>query len=193
MYPWRARAPTSVTSTCTRRSASRMAAVVPVWDRSVSPEHLEPLPPRTPDCPGRRCEGHRTRSAAAPWSAARAILPISWTPTSRMMGGQPVWRGRKRDRHALECELHRAAPRGRVRRPLSPASRGLVAHECILDCPCRSRRPAGDDQMADIAKRLDRLRLPRTDDERSPSPGTLMVEPTESESKEDARSRSATR
>ena len=56
---------------------------------------------------------------------------------------------------------------------------GLVAHECILDC--RGFAPGSGVTHADIAKRLDYgFHAPTMS---WPVPGTLMVEPTESEPK----------
>jgi glycine dehydrogenase len=56
----------------------------------------------------------------------------------------------------------------------------LVAHECILDC--RSYRTAAGVEVEDIAKRLMDYGF-HAPTMSWPVPGTLMVEPTESESK----------
>ncbi len=57
---------------------------------------------------------------------------------------------------------------------------GLVAHECIVDLRRSSRRPASS--VEDVAKRLMDYGF-HAPTMSFPVPGTLMIEPTESESK----------
>jgi hypothetical protein len=65
---------------------------------------------------------------------------------------------------------------------LYSGNRGLIAHECILDC--RPFKASADVEVEDVAKRLiDYSFHPPTVS--FPVAGTLMVEPTESESKEE--------
>ncbi len=76
-------------------------------------------------------------------------------------------------------QLHRAAGSIRISRFSSKARDGLVAHECILDLrPCKS---AGV-EVEDVAKRLMDygFHAPTVS---WPVPGTIMIEPTESEPK----------
>ena len=112
-------------------------------------------------------------SAAALGSAS--ILPISWMYL-RMMGGDAL-------RHASAVALlsanylaHRLDPHYSV---LFRGARGRVAHECILDLR-PLKRDAGVD-VDDIAKRLMDygFHAPTVS---WPVAGTVMVEPTESES-----------
>ena len=78
----------------------------------------------------------------------------------------------------LERELHRQAPRSVISRCSSRAKHGLVAHECILDL--RQFKSAGV-EVEDVAKRLMDygFHAPTVS---WPVAGTMMVEPTESES-----------
>ena len=64
-------------------------------------------------------------------------------------------------------------------------ARGLVAHECILDC--RPYKASAGVEVEDVAKRLMDygFHAPTVS---FPVAGTLMVEPTESESRGGARS-----
>jgi len=112
--------------------------------------------------------------AAAPWSSA-SILPIAWSYIAQMGpdGLAEASRVAILNANYVAKKLAEQYPvlyRGRT---------GLVAHECILDL-----RPlkAAEVTVDDVAKRLMDygFHAPTVS---WPVPGTLMVEPTESESK----------
>ncbi len=113
--------------------------------------------------------------SAAPWGSA-AILPISWMYIA-MMGGEGLTR-------ATEVAILNAnyiAARLKAHYPvLYVGSQGRVAHECILDI--RPLKAATGIAEIDIAKRLMDygFHAPTVS---FPVAGTLMIEPTESESK----------
>lgn len=113
--------------------------------------------------------------SAAPWGSA-SILPISWMYIA-MMGGQGLT-------EATEIAILNAnyiAKRLEGHYPvLYKGKNGWVAHECILDL--REFKKNADIEVDDIAKRLiDYGFHPPTVS--WPVAGTVMVEPTESESK----------
>ncbi|MBW4464482.1 MAG: aminomethyl-transferring glycine dehydrogenase [Pegethrix bostrychoides GSE-TBD4-15B] len=113
--------------------------------------------------------------AAAPWGSG-AILPISWMYIG-LMGGAGLTR-------ATEVAILNAnyiAKRLEGHYPvLYKGESGLVAHECILDL--RQFKKSAGIEVDDIAKRLiDYGFHPPTVS--WPVAGTIMVEPTESESK----------
>ena len=113
--------------------------------------------------------------SAAPYGSA-SILPISWMYIT-MMGGSGL-------RAATECAIlaanyiaARLAPHYPV---LYSGAGGLVAHECILDL--RPLKAQAGIEVEDVAKRLIDYGF-HAPTMSFPVPGTLMVEPTESESK----------
>ena len=119
----------------------------------------------------------RSQSAvsAAPWGSA-SILPISWMYIA-MMGGE----GLKRATEVAILNANYIATRLKDHYPvLYTGSRGRVAHECILDI--RPIKAATGIAEIDIAKRLMDygFHAPTVS---FPVAGTIMVEPTESESK----------
>ena len=111
--------------------------------------------------------------SAAPYGNA-AVLPISWMYI-RMMGAQGL-------RHATECAILNAnyiSVRLKNAYPtLYAGPGGYVAHECILDL--RPLKESTGVTAEDVAKRLIDygFHAPTLS---FPVPGTLMVEPTESE------------
>ena len=112
--------------------------------------------------------------SAAPWGSA-SILPISWTYI-RMMGADGLTEATKvaiLNANYIAKRLDRYFP------VLFKGKRGLVAHECILDL--RQWKSAGI-EVEDVAKRLMDygFHAPTVS---WPVPGTMMIEPTESESK----------
>jgi glycine dehydrogenase len=112
--------------------------------------------------------------SAAPWGSS-SILPISWMYIE-MMGGQ----GLKLATQVAILNANYIAKRleGHYQ-ILYTGNRGLVAHECILDL--REFKKTADIDVDDIAKRLiDYGFHPPTVS--WPVAGTVMVEPTESES-----------
>ncbi len=113
--------------------------------------------------------------ASAPWSSA-SILPISWMYIG-LMGGA----GLTKATQVAILNANYIAKRLESHYPvLYQGQNGLVAHECILDL--RQFKKTAEIEVDDIAKRLiDYGFHPPTVS--WPVPGTIMVEPTESESK----------
>ncbi|HMW19111.1 MAG TPA: aminomethyl-transferring glycine dehydrogenase [Accumulibacter sp.] len=113
--------------------------------------------------------------AAAPWGSA-SILPISWMYIA-MMGGT----GLARATSVAILNANYVAERLKDHYPvLYTGEHGRVAHECILDI--RPLKAATGVTEIDIAKRLMDygFHAPTVS---FPVAGTMMVEPTESESK----------
>ena len=113
--------------------------------------------------------------SAAPWGSA-SILPISWM-YMKMMG----WQGLKK---ATEVAMLNANYIARKLEPHYPilytGKNGLVAHECIIDL--RPLKAASGISEEDVAKRLMDFGF-HAPTMSFPVAGTLMIEPTESESK----------
>jgi glycine dehydrogenase len=111
--------------------------------------------------------------SAAPLGNA-AVLPISWM-YCRMMGGD----GLRRATEAAILAANYVSTRLRGHYPtLYSSANGRVAHECILDL--RPLKETSGITAEDVAKRLVDygFHAPTLS---FPVPGTLMVEPTESE------------
>ena len=111
--------------------------------------------------------------SAAPWGSA-GILPISWAYVA-LMGPD----GLRRATETAVLAANYLATRLREHYPVLYAGPGgLVAHECILDL--RPLTKATGVTAEDVAKRLMDygFHAPTLS---FPVPGTLMVEPTESE------------
>ena len=112
--------------------------------------------------------------SAAPWGSS-SILPISWMYIA-MMGGDGLTRATEIAILSANYIAKRLEGHYEV---LYKGSNGLVAHECILDL--REFKKSADLEVDDIAKRLiDYGFHPPTVS--WPVAGTIMVEPTESES-----------
>jgi len=132
-------------------------------------KHLAPFLPKDDHNADR--QGALISSAAF---GSASILPISWMYI-RMMGAQGL-------RKATQCAILSAnyiAQQLSEQYPiLFTGNKGLVAHECILDT-----RPMKDHGVSvdDIAKRLIDYGF-HAPTMSFPVPGTLMIEPTESES-----------
>jgi glycine dehydrogenase len=121
-------------------------------------------------------EPHNTAVSAAPWGSA-SILPISWMYIA-MLGPQL--------REASEVAILAAnylAQQLQGAFPLLYSGRnGRVAHECILDLrPLKAQTGISEE---DVAKRLMDYGF-HAPTMSFPVPGTLMLEPTESESKQE--------
>jgi glycine cleavage system P protein (glycine dehydrogenase) len=113
--------------------------------------------------------------SAAPFGSA-AILPISYAYI-RMMGAE----GLTRATQVAILSANYVAKRLEGHYPvLYQGARGMVAHECILDC--RGFQQGGGVLVEDIAKRLQDYGF-HAPTMSWPVAGTLMVEPTESEPK----------
>jgi glycine dehydrogenase len=113
--------------------------------------------------------------SAAPWGSA-SILPISWMYIA-MMGGD----GLKRATEVAILNANYVATRLNTHYPvLYTGKNGRVAHECIIDI--RPLKAATGISETDIAKRLMDygFHAPTVS---FPVAGTIMIEPTESESK----------
>jgi glycine dehydrogenase len=115
--------------------------------------------------------------SSAPWGSA-GILPIPWVYI-RLMGSQAL-------KEATGCAILNANYIAKKLDPHFPVlykgARGFVAHECILDL--RGLKKSAGIEVEDVAKRLMDygFHAPTIS---FPVPGTLMIEPTESESLEE--------
>jgi glycine dehydrogenase len=136
------------------------------------------LVPHLPNHPMRADAGPATGYgpvAAAPFGSA-GILPISYAYI-RMMGAP----GLRRATEVAILNANYIAARLREHYPiLYTGQNGLVAHECILDC--RGFQAEAGVAVEDIAKRLQDFGF-HAPTMSWPVAGTLMVEPTESESR----------
>jgi glycine dehydrogenase len=113
--------------------------------------------------------------AAAPYGSA-GILPISWMYIA-MMGAEGLKAATESAILAANYVARRLAPHY----PVLYSGRGdLVAHECILDL--RPAKETSEVTVDDVAKRLIDYGF-HAPTMSFPVPGTLMIEPTESESK----------
>lgn len=136
--------------------------------------HLTPFVASHPVVPVPGLDPNNSAVSAAPWGSA-SILPISWMYIA-MMGPQLADASEVAILSAnyLASQLGGAFPvlyRGRNQR---------VAHECILDLrPLKAQTGITEE---DVAKRLMDYGF-HAPTMSFPVPGTLMVEPTESESK----------
>ena len=136
--------------------------------------HLKPFVASHPVVPVPGLDPNNSAVSAAPWGSA-SILPISWMYIA-MMGPQLADASEVAILSAnyLASQLAGAFPvlyRGRNQR---------VAHECILDLrPLKAQTGISEE---DVAKRLMDYGF-HAPTMSFPVPGTLMVEPTESESK----------
>lgn len=114
-------------------------------------------------------------TTSAPWGSA-SILPISWSYIT-MMGSE----GLKRATLVSILNANYIAKKLENHYPiLYKGKEGLVAHECILDL--RPLKKTSGVDVTDVAKRLIDFGF-HAPTMSWPVAGTLMVEPTESESK----------
>ncbi|MEY8118397.1 aminomethyl-transferring glycine dehydrogenase [Falsihalocynthiibacter sp. BN13B15] len=134
-------------------------------------KHLEPFLPGHPEMPG----GGEGPVSAAQFGSA-SILPISWA-YCLMMGGEGITNATKVA--ILNANYIRARLSGAYD-VLFTGKGGNVAHECILDT--RPFAESAHVTVDDIAKRLmdSGFHAPTMS---WPVAGTLMIEPTESETK----------
>ncbi|HEX7599866.1 MAG TPA: aminomethyl-transferring glycine dehydrogenase, partial [Polyangia bacterium] len=113
--------------------------------------------------------------AAAPWGSANILL-VAWA-YARLMGGPGLTR-------ATEFALLNANYVAEVLQPHFPVvyrgAKGRVAHECIVDL--RAFKKSAGIEAEDVAKRLMDYGF-HAPTMSFPIPVTLMIEPTESESK----------
>ena len=122
-------------------------------------------------------EENNSAVSAAPWGSC-GILPISWMYIA-MMGGS----GLLKATHVAILNANYIAVKLAPHYPvLYTGSSGMVAHECIIDM--RPLKQASGISEEDIAKRLMDFGF-HAPTMSFPVAGTLMIEPTESESKEE--------
>jgi len=167
----------SATSTCTRPSASRTAAAAQAWVRSVAAGHLAPVLPGNPLPRDQRSEIRNPKSpsgpvSAAPYGSAASCHPLGLHRSHGRSGLAQGHAGRhphanyiakRLEGHYPTLYVGRNGAWPRVHRRLPGIRSGWQS---------RSR----------TSQAADGLRLPRPDHELA-VPGTLMIEPTESESK----------
>ena len=136
-------------------------------------EHLAPFLPNHPmDASAGPATGPGPISGA-PYGSA-SILPISWAYI-RLMGGEGLTRATSMAILSANYMAKRLDPYFPV---LYTGQGGLVAHECILDL--REITKVSGVSVDDIAKRLMDFGF-HAPTMSFPVPGTLMIEPTESE------------
>ena len=133
-----------------------------------------------PYLPGNPLAGFAEKSgvgpvAAAPYGSA-SILGISWTYI-RLMGPEGLTHATK---IAIANANYVASRLASFFPILYRGKNGLVAHECIIDLR-QFKKPAGI-EVEDVAKRLMDYGF-HAPTMSWPVPGTMMIEPTESESK----------
>ncbi len=133
-------------------------------------EHLRPY------LPGHaQLERKQGAVCAAPWGSA-GILPVTWMYL-RMMGAEGLRRASEVAILNANYIAHRLQAGYAL---LYSGAQGLVAHECIFDM--RPFKSSANVSVEDIAKRLMDYGF-HAPTMSFPVPGTLMIEPTESESK----------
>lgn len=136
--------------------------------------HLAPFLPDHPVVPLGHAQSSGTISSG-PWGSP-SILPISWIYI-QLMGGDGLTMATK---IAILSANYIAKRLEGAYELLYAGAHGLIAHECILDT--RPFKQSAGVDVEDIAKRLIDFGFhPPTVS--FPVPGTLMVEPTESEPK----------
>src|ERR1041384_6857051 len=140
-------------------------------------KHLVPFLPSHPVSPGHSAKGGQSAIgavSAAPYGSA-SILVISWMYI-RMMGPDGLAEATQRailNANYVAKRLEKAFP------VLYRGNAGLIAHECIVDF--RAWKKHGIEEE-DAAKRLMDYGY-HAPTMSFPVPGTLMIEPTESEEK----------
>jgi glycine dehydrogenase len=137
--------------------------------------HLKPFLPQMKLVPESGPETGTTSVTSAPWGSA-SILPISWSYIT-MMGGE----GLKKASLVAILSANYIAKKLENHYPVLYKGRnGFVAHECIIDLR-EIKKQTGID-VTDVAKRLMDYGF-HAPTMSWPVAGTLMIEPTESESK----------
>jgi glycine dehydrogenase len=140
-------------------------------------KHLQPFLPSHPVIPVGDLPADNDIVSAAPWGSA-SILPISWMYAA-MMGPD----GLTQATQVAILNANYIATRLREHYPVLYTGRnGRVAHECIIDM--RPLKEATGITEEDIAKRLMDFGF-HAPTMSFPVAGTLMIEPTESESREE--------
>jgi len=139
-------------------------------------KHLAPF---LPTHPARKVGGAQGIGpiSAAPWGSG-SILPISWAYIA-MMGAAGLRRATEVAILNANYIAHRLAPHFPL---VYKGRKGFVAHECIVDV--RPLKATAGIEVDDVAKRLMDYGF-HAPTMSFPVPGTFMIEPTESESKEE--------
>ncbi|TDR77942.1 aminomethyl-transferring glycine dehydrogenase [Paludibacterium purpuratum] len=137
--------------------------------------HLAPFMANHAVTPIAGASAGQSAVAAAPFGSA-SILPISWMYIT-MMGAEGM---KQATQHALLNANYIATRLAGHYPVLYTGANGRVAHECIIDL--RPLKAASGVTEVDIAKRLMDYGF-HAPTMSFPVPGTLMIEPTESESK----------
>ncbi len=128
-----------------------------------------------PFLPGSPLEPGDTGAVSAAPSGSAGILPITWM-YNRMLGPDGLRRSTEVAILSANYIAAKLAPHYRI---LYRGKQGLVAHECIIDLrPLKNEAGVTEE---DIAKRLMDYGF-HAPTMSFPVPGTLMIEPTESES-----------
>ncbi|TDN58698.1 aminomethyl-transferring glycine dehydrogenase [Paraburkholderia sp. BL10I2N1] len=135
--------------------------------------HLAPFLPGHSALPSRRAGA----VAAAPWGSA-SILPITWMYIT-MMGAAGLRQASQVAMLNANYIANRLAPHYPI---LYAGKHGFVAHECIVDM--RPLKEKSGITVDDLAKRLIDYGF-HAPTMSFPVAGTLMIEPTESESKQE--------
>ena len=136
--------------------------------------HLQPFLPSHPVCPLPGLDAGNDVVSAAPYGSA-SILPISWSYIA-LMGGRGLTQATRVAILSANYIAHRLKDHYPI---LYTGKAGTVAHECILDI--RPIKEASGVTEEDVAKRLIDYGF-HAPTMSFPVAGTLMVEPTESES-----------
>ncbi|KZX55103.1 glycine dehydrogenase (aminomethyl-transferring) [Halioglobus sp. HI00S01] len=136
--------------------------------------HLQPFLPSNPVVPVPGLDENNDVVSAAPYGSA-SILPISWSYVA-LMGGEGLAQATKVAILNANYIAHRLKDHYPI---LYTGTTGNVAHECIIDI--RPIKEASGVSEEDIAKRLIDFGF-HAPTMSFPVAGTLMVEPTESES-----------
>ena len=140
-------------------------------------EHLKGFLPKHSLVPEAGPKKGITSTTSAPWGSA-GILPISWAYIA-MMGRDGLKQATQTAILNANYIAKRLAPHYAT---LYTGKSGFVAHECIIDS--RPFKASADVGVDDIAKRLMDYGF-HAPTMSWPVTGTLMIEPTESESKEE--------
>ena len=138
-------------------------------------KHLAPFLPRHSQMPESGPQNGVSSTTSAPWGSA-SILPISWSYIS-MMGPEGLKKATLVSILNANYMAKRLAPHYPI---VYKGKEGLVGHECIIDI--RPLKKSHEIDVTDIAKRLMDFGF-HAPTMSWPVIGTLMIEPTESESK----------
>ncbi len=140
-------------------------------------EHLKPFLAGHPVQPVPETDAKNGTISAAPWGSA-SILPISWMYI-KMMGRHGM---KSATEYAILNANYVAHKLEEAYPVLYKGTNGFVAHECLLDL--RPLKETSGITEEDIAKRLNDFGF-HAPTMSFPVAGTLMIEPTESESQEE--------